>query len=117
MHPAPIHNFWCAREASANAGESPAGAIRRFGTEASTNCVAAKRGGEQVLWTNQQAAMKMNHRNEPRKCTPGSRIPRIWMKTEECQPETIVGAGTMDRRGLRGQHAGKWRTGKRGDLN
>ena len=37
---------WCAREASVNAGESPAGAIRRFSTEDRANCVAARRGGE-----------------------------------------------------------------------
>jgi putative transposase len=39
---------WCAREAGVNAGESPAGAIRRFSTEDRANCVAARRGGEQA---------------------------------------------------------------------
>ena len=37
---------WCAREAGVNAGESPAGAVRRFSTEDRANCVAARRGGE-----------------------------------------------------------------------
>jgi len=39
---------WRAREAGVNAGESPAGAIRRFSTEDRANCVAARRGGEQA---------------------------------------------------------------------
>jgi REP element-mobilizing transposase RayT len=39
---------WCAREAGVNAGERPAGAIRRFSTEDRANCVAARRGGEQA---------------------------------------------------------------------
>ena len=38
----------CARKARLNAGESPAGAIRRFSTEDRANCVAARRGGEQA---------------------------------------------------------------------
>ncbi len=38
----------CAREARLNAGESPAGAIRRFSTEDRANCVAVRRGGEQA---------------------------------------------------------------------
>lgn len=38
----------CAREAGVNAGESPAGAIRRFSTEDRANSVAARRGGEQA---------------------------------------------------------------------
>jgi hypothetical protein len=41
-------DIWCAREAGVNAGESPAGAIRRFSTEDRANCVAARRGGEQA---------------------------------------------------------------------
>jgi len=40
--------FWCAREAGVNAGESPAGALRRFSTEDRANCVVARRGGEQA---------------------------------------------------------------------
>ena len=43
----PLH-IGCAREAGVNAGESPAGAIRRFSTEDRANCVAARRGGEQA---------------------------------------------------------------------
>ena len=39
---------WCAREAGVNAGESPAGAVRRFSTEDRANCVAVRRGGEQA---------------------------------------------------------------------
>jgi hypothetical protein len=39
---------WCTREAGVNAGESPAGAIRRFSTEDRANCVAARRGGERA---------------------------------------------------------------------
>jgi hypothetical protein len=35
---------WCAREAGVNAGESPAGAIRRFSTEDRANCVAVRGG-------------------------------------------------------------------------
>ena len=43
-----IVRLWCAREAGANAGGSPAGAIRRFSTEDRANCVAVRRGGEQA---------------------------------------------------------------------
>jgi hypothetical protein len=35
-------NLWCAREAGDNAGESPAGAIRRFSTEDRPNCVTVR---------------------------------------------------------------------------
>lgn len=29
----------------------------------------------------------MNHINEPRKSTPGSRTPQVWVKAEEIQPD------------------------------
>ena len=42
--------------------------------------------------SNRQVAMKMNHINEPRKITPGSRAPEDWAKAEELEPgPTVVG--------------------------
>jgi hypothetical protein len=41
--------YWCAREAGVNAGESPAGAIRRFSTEDRANCVAGYSRWGQLL--------------------------------------------------------------------
>ena len=74
---------WCAREAGVNAGESPAGAIRRFSTEDRANCVAARRGGEQA-WSRipqlRDRNEHMNHTNEPRKLTSGSRAPQARAK-------------------------------------
>ena len=43
-----VNISWCAREAGVNAGDSPAGAIRRFSTEDRANCVVVRRGGEQA---------------------------------------------------------------------
>jgi hypothetical protein len=88
---------WCAREAGVNAGESPAGAIRRFSTEDRANCVAARRGGEQA-WSRipqlRDCNEHMKHINEPRKTTPGSRAPQVWAKAEEPRPRpTVVGHG------------------------
>jgi hypothetical protein len=78
---------WCAREAGVNAGGSPAGAIRRFSTADRANCVVARRGGEQALQSNRQVAIHMNHRDEPRNSTPGSRAPQVWAKAAEFDPD------------------------------
>jgi len=44
--------------------------------------------------SNRQVAMKINHINEPRKLTTGSRAPQIWAKAEESEPgPTVVGSG------------------------
>jgi len=37
--------------------------------------------------SNRQVAMHMNHKDEPRKFTPGSRAPQLWAKAEESQPD------------------------------
>ena len=44
--------------------------------------------------SNRQVAMKINHRDEPRKFAPGSRAPQVWAKAEESHPgPTVVGCG------------------------
>jgi hypothetical protein len=40
--------------------------------------------------SNRQVAMKMNHINEPRNSTPGSRAPRDWVKAAESIPRPTV---------------------------
>ena len=44
--------------------------------------------------SNRQVAIHMNHLNEPRKFTPGSRTPQEWVKAAESEPgPTVVGSG------------------------
>lgn len=40
--------------------------------------------------SNRQVAIHMNHKNEPRKNTPGSRAPRFWAKAAELESGSIV---------------------------
>jgi hypothetical protein len=40
--------------------------------------------------SNRQVAMHMNHKDEPRKVTPGSRAPEVWAKAVESEPGTTV---------------------------
>ena len=58
--------------------------------------------------SNRQVAMTMNHNNEPRKTSTGSRTPQDWVKAEGRRlPRTTVMGIVTDRRGLRGRHDGK----------
>jgi hypothetical protein len=44
--------------------------------------------------SNRQVAIHMNHKDEPRKFTPGSRTPLILVKAAELGPgSTVVGPG------------------------
>ena len=44
--------------------------------------------------SNRQVAMYMNHKDEPRKFTSGSRAPQVWAKAAESGPgPTVVGLG------------------------
>ena len=44
--------------------------------------------------SNRQIAIHMNHKNEPRKRTSGSRAPCLWAKAAESEPgPTVVGFG------------------------
>jgi len=43
--------------------------------------------------SNRQVAMHMNHKDEPRKFTPGSRTPQDWVKAAEFQPEQPLWLG------------------------
>jgi len=43
--------------------------------------------------SNRQVAIQMNHKDEPRKNTPGSRAPQDWAKAAESEPgPTVVGS-------------------------
>ncbi len=54
--------------------------------------------------SNSQVAIEMNHKNEPRKSSPGSRAIQCSAKAEEEEPEQQPWHFPMDRRGLRGRH-------------
>jgi hypothetical protein len=74
-----------------------------------TNCVAARRGGEPFrqaqgpepaegqAWSRiprlRDRNEHMKHINEPRKTTPGSRAPQLWVKAAETESRlTVVGS-------------------------
>src|SRR5260221_13362896 len=44
--------------------------------------------------SNRQVVIHMNHKDEPRKFTPGSRAPQVWAKADELEPRsTVAGSG------------------------